>query len=335
MIENEADDFLPELQDMISGRNFTIALEKYSQWAGKQIRGDVNLLKQIYEGIFDDAKRLIQHKLSHLPHYIDNKNFIRLDLERKVLGRNLEYLESVFSKLDPNKYEWMYLVTKARKFVIRTRLKLTQFGEKYDELIKAEQKRLRNEHERKKKSKQKSSVEKPKIQLLIEPREGDFRNKNIEYLPFLGVTTIRLRVIVNEPVDNLWIKPRFTPDLFSENPEWSYYVCGLNNEHLNFDLRKGFIATYGGGDVSGFKIGTVKKHQEQYVFFALRHHDENLKELIDFSITFNAVEEFGWKEEIISSITIQLRYPEDIRPDQEKELPDFDDPKCPVIARYD
>lgn len=337
MPENEADDYLPELEDMITGRNFTIALDKYEQCAGKEIPVDQSMERRIYEGIFEDAKKLIERKLKHLPKYLKSKNFHRLKLEREVLVKNLDYLNLVFSKVE-NRNEYDDFVRDFKKYARSKKAELHLFAEQNDALIKETESKLTMDHERKKGKASKKEIigKKPRVRLTIEPREGDYHDKNMEYLPFLGVTTIRLRVVINRPVKDLWIKPKFTPDLYSVNPEWSFYVCGMNNEHQDFDLRKGFIAAYGGGELSGFKIGNVKKRQ-QYVFFFLRHHDETLKTTYDFSITFDAVEEMGWSQVIYDSITIQLRYPADIRPSegQERDLPDFEDSKCPVIARYD
>jgi len=360
MIENEADDYLPEMEDMLKGRNFTIALEKYNQWAGSEIKKDPTLLRQIYEGILEDARPLIEHKLSHLPHYVKNNNYRRLGIERNVLARNIEFLNTVFTKIDPNDNELKDIVMQFKKFNRDIRKQLQEFEQENEKLLKAEEARFKEDEQKRvlkaqeAKLKEDEGIEedysKKTVQLLIEPLEGDYHDKNVEYLPFLGVTTIRLRVIVNKPVKNLWIKPRFTPDLYAENPEWSHYICGMDNEHGRFDLRRGFMATYGGGEMAGFKIGPVDKHREQYVFFFLRHQNEQMQnqtpkgeepkrgkiqKIIDYSITFEAIDEQDWNQEVLDEITIQLKYPRDIVPELGKLLPDYADPKCPVIANYD
>lgn len=349
MIENEADDYLPELEDMFKGRNFTIALEKYNQWAGKEIKKDPALERQIYEGIFEDAKILIEHKLRHLPHYIENKNFRRLDIERKILIRNLDYLNTVFAKIDPHDSELTDLVMRFKKFNRDIRKESQEFEKENEKLLLEEETKFNEEYQKKAKILEDETSQK-KVQLFIEPLEGDIHDKNMEYLPFLGVTTIRLRVVVNEPVKDLWIRPKYTPDLYSENPEWSHYVCGLDNEHTRFDIRRGFMATYGGGNLGGFKIGPVEEHKEQYVFFFLRHQNEKMQnyttnpeehkggkiqKIINFSVTFEAIEEQEWNQEVLDEITIQLKYPTDIIPELGKIIPDLEDPKCPVIANYD
>ncbi|MHA1381257.1 MAG: DUF4332 domain-containing protein [Candidatus Helarchaeota archaeon] len=164
-----------------------------------------------------------------------------------------------------------------------------------------------------------------------------YKDKNeenlVEYLPFLGVTSIRLRVLVNESIKKLIIRPKLNTHHYAENVEWSNYLCGMNNENIEHDITKGMVAIYGGGNPEGFVI--YDPPAESYVFFFIRHHDKVIKEQIDYSTTFEAVEEISENEELLlSTITIQLKYPEAIRPYYEIELPDATGPYNPIHAIY-
>ncbi|NHI92184.1 MAG: DUF4332 domain-containing protein [Candidatus Lokiarchaeota archaeon] len=338
MVEDESDDFVAELKDVIKGRYYTYARERYNEWSDKESKLGLKLKKEIYEGIIKDSKEFIEHKFKHLKAYVKDRNYTRLDLEMKIIKKNLNYLHDIIAELNTDdQINWDKLQVEFRIFAKNTAQALMKYENDYRKLIEDENKNFEKMKEKLEKGKDKekiAAIEQKKVQLILETREGNYHDKFIEYIPFFGVSTIRLRVIINEPVKDLWIRPHFTPDLYSTNVAWSNYVCGLNNEHTDFNITHGFIATYGGGNLGGFKIGEVPEHTEKYVFFFLRHHDEKLKDLLDFSITFDAVEEDGWGQKVMDSLTIQLKYPDDIRPETLKEIPDLADPKCPCYPIY-
>jgi len=121
-------------------------------------------------------------------------------------------------------------------------------------------------------------ISKPKVELLLEMHKPENDEKYIEYLPFLGITSVRLRILVNQPVKKLIIRPKIFTKNYAENIEWSNYICGINNENTDHDITKGFIALFGGGKTEGFVM--FNPPAESYAFFFLRHHDKKLKQEI-------------------------------------------------------
>ncbi|MHA1786412.1 MAG: DUF4332 domain-containing protein [Candidatus Helarchaeota archaeon] len=345
-MQDEVDDVIEELNDMIDWHYYTFALQKFEGLEDKTSERSIKIKQKILEGILEETKDAIEYKFKRLNDYIKNKNFLRLQVELRIIAKNLDYLKEQFKGLDPDfkivrelkrdLHPWKGLLEDFEKYERETKKKLGMYWEKNRDLIEKTKKELEKQHKKRRKSKKerKTLGKKPKIELFLDTNEGIQEENAVEYLPFLGVTTIRLRLVVNEKIDEVIIRPMFTPDLFSPNVEWNYYVCGMNNENADFDLRKGFMVNYGGGEMAGFVVR--KPPPESYVFFFLRHHDKSLGELKDFSITFGALEEvskMGLK--VHSQITIKLKYPEDILPPDGRPMPDLNDPLCPIHANYD
>ncbi len=342
------DYLINELKNAINDKYFSYALKLYSELDDQYSEKSLMLKKRIYEGFFEETKKFINYKLNNrIKKYIKKKNYRLLELELKTLEKNLIYFRRVLSKLDPNEkiarrfksdiYAWKRLHDNYNQYEIYVIASMEYYWQKYEKLIeKAKQKLKKKQEKRRKKAKKNKSIDedtKPKVELILEMYEEDNEENYIEYLPFLGVTSVRLRVLVNESVKKLIIRPKINTLFHAENVEWSNYICGMNNENIYHDLKKGMIAIYGGGRKKGFIM--INPPAESYAFFFIRHHDKTIKEQLDYSMTFEAVEEISENEEVlISSINIQLKYPQAIRPYYEMELPDATGPYNPIHAVY-
>jgi len=349
MKNNPDKHLLKELKNVMDDKYFSYALELFTELEDQYSEKSILLKKQIYEGFLQETKKFIDFKLNkRIKKYIRKKNFRLLDTELKILEKNLDYFKKRISKLDPGEklerkfksdiYPWKKLHENFERYKQYVMAQIIYYREKYDHLIEKIKQKLRKKQEkRRKKLKKKKKINeeeiKPKVELILEMYEANNNENFVEYLPFLGVTSIRIRVLVNEPIKKLIIRPKLNTNLYAENVEWSNYVCGMNNENIEHDLTKGMIAIHGGGKPEGFVM--YNPPAESYAFFFLRHHDKTIKEQIDYSMTFEAVEEISENDELLlSSITIQLKYPEAIRPYYEIELPDATGPYNPVHAIY-
>ncbi|MHA1384203.1 MAG: DUF4332 domain-containing protein [Candidatus Helarchaeota archaeon] len=362
MLEDHDKEIVKELKEVINGKYYSYALELFSQLIDQDSEKSLMIKKDIYEGYLKEYKNNINYKLKELlKQYVEKKNFRLLKLELELIEQNLKYLESIVHQVDPEdiihrKYRldinpWKKLHEDFNKFKAEVKQKIEKYWEEYKTLIEEAEKDLEEKQKerkigtiyrkvkqkikekREKNEKLEIDVNKPKVELLLEMHKPENDENYIEYLPFMGITSVRLRVLVNQPIKKLILKPKLMTNMYAENIEWSSYICGMNNENTEHNLTKGFIALFGGGKTEGFVMHNPPA--ESYAFFFLRHHDKKLKGEIDFSITFEAIEEISEKEQnLLASITVPLKYPNDIRPKTEKELPDEDDPKCPIHAVY-
>ncbi|MHA1378899.1 MAG: DUF4332 domain-containing protein [Candidatus Helarchaeota archaeon] len=356
------EEIIKELKEVINGKYYSYALDLFSQLQDQESEKSLLLKKDIYEGFLKEFKNYIDDKLKNLlKKYVEKKNFRLLKIELVLLDKNLEYLKRIVNQVDPDdvihrKFRldinpWKKLHEDLDNYISSVKPKIEEYWEKYKTLVDETKKKLEEKQKERKigtiyrkikqKIKEKKAnnekieidVNKPKVQLLLEMHRPENEEKYIEYLPFMGISSIRLRILVNQPVKKLIVRPKLMTNLYAENVEWSNYICGMNNENTEHDLTKGFIALFGGGKEEGFVMHNPPA--ESYTFFFIRHHDKFLKSEIDFSITFEAIEEISENyQTLLASITVPLKYPEDIRPDTEKELPDDNDPKSPIHAEY-
>ncbi|MFX0133416.1 MAG: DUF4332 domain-containing protein [Candidatus Hodarchaeota archaeon] len=348
MQDNQDEKLMIEIKDTIEDRYFTYALELYSKLEDQSSEKSLMLKKEIYEIFYEQSSKFIEDRLKRIKNHLKKKNFRLTILELTIVEKNLEFLENIILKLDPNEkidrkfaidiYPWKELHRKLEAFGPKIRKDLKDYREKYNkelektkESLEKEQKKKRKKEE--KKGKKEVEEKKPKVELLLEMYGKKNEDNYIEYLPFLGVTSVRLRILVNEPVTKLIIRPKVSTFYYAENVEWSNYICGMDNENVEHDLRKGFVALFGGGKKQGFIM--FNPPAESYAFFFLRHHDKTIKEQLDYSITFEAIEEISKNEEnLLAKLTVQIRYPESIRPAEEKVIPDIKDPLCPIHPNY-
>jgi len=335
------EEFFAELRDVMKGGYWTHAIEMLHENPDYlNTKKGQKSKKKAYEGLLQDSRLWIDAKLRKIREFESHKNYAHSEYEIKIVKANLVYLSDQISKLDPNDKEYgkflhtfKIFMQNSHKIVNGYDDDLKKIIEKDDEHYKKVLKKRREKH-----PEEYGKPEQSKIRLFLDTRDGDHHDHWVEYLPFLGTTTIRLRVVIRDDIDVLWIRPRFSPELYSKNIEWSSYVGGTDDESYKtgYDVRKGFFATYGGGHVNGFKIMKVSKHREEYVFFFLRHHDKEIDSKIDHQITFEAVESHGtWEEEIAHHLTVVLKYPEDLKGDGVRVVPNLNDPKCPLHAKYD
>ncbi|MFX1450188.1 MAG: DUF4332 domain-containing protein [Promethearchaeota archaeon] len=349
MEANSDEKLMMEIKDVIEDSYFTYALELYSQLKDQSSEESLMLKKEIYDVFFEQSSNFIEDRINkRIKEHYKKKNFRLMDLELSIIEKNLNFLENILFKLDPNEkiirklaidiYPWKELHNELESFSQKIRKEIKNYREKYENLIENTEKELEKEQikERKreeKEGKKEIEIKKPKVELLLEMYGKSDQKDYIEYLPFLGVTSVRLRILVNEPINKLIIRPKISTFYYAENVEWSNYICGMDNENAEHDLRKGVIALFGGGKKQGFIM--FNPPAESYAFFFLRHHNKTIKEQIDYSITFEAIEEISKSEEnLLATITVQLKYPEAIRPKEEKSIPDINDPLCPIHPNY-
>ncbi|NVM04022.1 MAG: DUF4332 domain-containing protein [Candidatus Helarchaeota archaeon] len=349
MQENQDEKMMMEIKDTIEDRYFTYAQELYSKLEDQSSEKSLMLKKEIYDVFYEQSSKFIEDRVKkRIKNHLKKKNFRLLDLELTIVEKNLEFLENIILRLNPDEkierklaidiYPWKELHRKLESFGPKIRKELKNYREKYNKEVEKTKKSLEKEQKKRRKKEEKEEKKeveekKPKVELLLEMYGKKNEDGYIEYLPFLGVTSVRLRILVNEPVTKLIIRPKVSTFYYAENVEWSNYICGMDNENIKHDLRKGVVALFGGGKKQGFIM--FNPPAESYAFFFLRHHDKAIKEQIDYSITFEAIEEISKSEEnLLATITVQLKYPEAIRPKEEKKIPDINDPLCPIHPNY-
>ena len=297
-MQDEVDDLEEEIKDMLDWKYYTFALQKHSELEDQTSEKSINLKKKILNGILEETKKAVEKKLKRIKEYIKDKNFYGLQVELPSIANHVEYLKRLIKGIDED-YKivrdfkrdlqpWKDIVEDFDKFAAKIQNDLGEIWKKNRNLIQETKKKLeKNRDKRRRKRKQEKLLGRgTNVKLLLDTHRGLREENSVEYIPFLGVTTIRLRLVVEGKIPELIIKPMFTPDIFSPNVEWSQYICGLNNENSTFDLRKGFIAAYGGGEKPGFIVRNPPP--ESYVFFFLRHHEKELADLQEHSRELHA-----------------------------------------------
>lgn len=169
-VKNDSDkQIIQELKEVMADKYFSYALELFSQLEDPYSKKSLLLKKQIYKGFFEETKKFILNKLKNrLKKFVKKKNLRLLDLELKIVEKNLEFLKNVIFQNDPNekiarKFRsdidlWKKLQNEFKQYQSIVRESIIDYWVKYEKLKEKIKQKLEKKHKKRRRKKAKNGI---------------------------------------------------------------------------------------------------------------------------------------------------------------------------------